>query len=286
MMINEAHNYGLSDLHQMRGRVGRSNRKAFCYLFAPHESLLSRDARKRLKAIEEFSDLGSGFHIALRDLDIRGAGDMLGGEQSGFINEIGYDMYQKILVEAIEELKEDQFPDLFQEEIKRKQDEKSFVEDTQVETDLNILIPEAYLPVVTERLNFYNKIAAAANEEEMREIQRQLIDRFGPIPDEVLGLFDTVRIRRVGRKLGFEKVVLKDDLARLYFPQEKTSSYYSSALFPVILSWTQSNAKRARFKESPKYLSLEVRCEGSIKGLYQLLREIEAFAKELSKVHE
>jgi transcription-repair coupling factor (superfamily II helicase) len=285
IIINEAHNYGLSDLHQMRGRVGRSNRKAFCYLFAPHDSLLSRDARKRLKALEEFSDLGSGFHIALRDLDIRGAGDMLGGEQSGFINEIGYDMYQKILAEAIEELKEDQFPELFREEIQKKREEQAYVEDTVVETDATVLIPESYLPVVSERLNFYNKIAAAANEEEMREISRQLIDRFGPIPEEVLGLFDSVRIRRVGRKLGFEKVVLKDEMARLYFPQEKTSAYYSSPIFPMILSWTQSNAKRARFKESPKYLSLEVKPVTGIKGLYLLLREMEAFIKELSSTH-
>jgi transcription-repair coupling factor (superfamily II helicase) len=282
IIINEAHNYGLSDLHQMRGRVGRSNRKAFCYLFAPHESVLSRDARKRLKAIEEFSDLGSGFHIALRDLDIRGAGDMLGGEQSGFINEIGYDMYQKILVEAIEELKEDQFPELFQEEIKKKQEEKSYVEDTVVETDLNILIPESYLPVVSERLNFYNKIAASANEEEMREISRQLIDRFGPIPDEVLGLFDTVRLRRVGRKLSFEKIVLKDDVARLYFPQEKTSHFYSSGLFPVLLSWIQHNAKRARLKESPKYLSMEVKGVEGLKGVLGLVREMEVYVKELT----
>jgi transcription-repair coupling factor (superfamily II helicase) len=254
-------------------------------LFAPHESVLSRDARKRLKAIEEFSDLGSGFHIALRDLDIRGAGDMLGGEQSGFINEIGYDMYQKILVEAIEELKEDQFPELFKEEIKRKQEDKAYVDDTVVETDLNILIPESYLPVVSERLNFYNKIAASINEEEMREISRQLIDRFGPIPEEVLGLFDAVRLRRIGKRLGFEKVVLKDDLARLYFPQDKTSSYYSSSLFPLLISWTQHNAKRARLKESPKYLSLEVRAVEGIKGVHALLKEIENYTKELSTHH-
>lgn len=285
ILINEAHNYGLSDLHQMRGRVGRSNRKAFCYLFAPHESVLSRDARKRLKAIEEFSDLGSGFHIALRDLDIRGAGDMLGGEQSGFINEIGYDMYQKILIEAVEELKEDQFPDLFRDEIKKKQEERSFVDDTVVETDQNILIPESYLPVVSERLNFYNKIAASVNEEEMREISRQLIDRFGPIPEEVLGLFDTVRLRRVGKKLGFEKVVLKEGTGRLYFPQDKKSAYYSSSLFPMLLSWTQHNSRRARFKESPKYLSLEVKSVEGIKGLLVLLKEIEAYTKELSTHH-
>lgn len=286
IIINDAHNYGLSDLHQMRGRVGRSNRKAFCYLFAPHESLLSRDARKRLKAIEEFSDLGSGFHIALRDLDIRGAGDMLGGEQSGFINEIGYDMYQKILAEAIEELKEDQFPELFKEEIKRKREEKSYVEDTVVETDLTILIPESYLPVVSERLNFYNKIAAARDEEEMRDISRQLIDRFGPIPEEVLGLFDSVRIRSIGQRLGFEKIVLKEDVVRLYFPQDKKCAYYSSPIFPIILSWTQTNGKRARFKESPKYLSLQVTNIEGIKGLYFLLREMEAFLKELSKTND
>jgi transcription-repair coupling factor (superfamily II helicase) len=247
--------------------------------------VLSRDARKRLKAIEEFSDLGSGFHIALRDLDIRGAGDMLGGEQSGFINEIGYDMYQKILIEAVEELKEDQFPDLFRDEIKKKQEERSFVDDTVVETDQNILIPESYLPVVSERLNFYNKIAASVNEEEMREISRQLIDRFGPIPEEVLGLFDTVRLRRVGKKLGFEKVVLKEGTGRLYFPQDKKSAYYSSSLFPMLLSWTQHNSRRARFKESPKYLSLEVKSVEGIKGLLVLLKEIEAYTKELSTHH-
>ena len=286
IMINEAHNYGLSDLHQMRGRVGRSNRKAFCYLFAPHEAMLSRDAKKRLKAIEEFSDLGSGFHIALRDLDIRGAGDMLGGEQSGFINEIGYDMYQKILAEAIEELKEDQFPELFKDELKKKKELKSFVEDTVVETDLNALIPESYLPVVSERLNFYNKIAASNSEEELRDISRQMIDRFGPIPAEVLGLFDSVRIRRVGARLGFEKVVLKGELVRLYFPQDKKGAYYSSPIFPIILSWTQTNGKRARFKESPKYLSLQVTGVEGIKGLHFLLREIEAFVKELSNTND
>jgi transcription-repair coupling factor (superfamily II helicase) len=269
----------------MRGRVGRSNRKAFCYLFAPHESVLSRDARKRLKAIEEFSDLGSGFHIALRDLDIRGAGDLLGGDQSGFINEIGYDMYQKILIEAIEEIKEEQFPELFQEEIKKKQEERAYVEDTVVETDLNILIPESYLPVVSERLNFYNKIAASANEEEMREICRQLIDRFGPIPDQVLGLFDTVRLRRVGKRLGFEKVVLKGDLTRLYFPQDKASAFYSSSLFPMFLSWTQHHSKRARLKESPKYLSLEVKAVDGMKGLLALLREMEQYIQELTLQH-
>lgn len=282
IIIDEAHNYGLSDLHQMRGRVGRSNRKAFCYLFAPHETLLSRDARKRLKAIAEFTDLGSGFNIALKDLDIRGAGDLLGAEQSGFINEIGYEMYQKILEEAINELKEEQFPELFKEEIDRKKEEKSFVDDCQVETDLNILIPESYLPVITERLNFYNRIAGARNEEEFRTIQRELIDRFGPIPQEVLGLFDTVRIRQIGCLMGFEKVVLTQDLLRLYFPSDKTSAYYSSSIFPIILSWVQQNAKRAAFKESPKYLSLNIKQVSGIKEVWLILREIQEYIKALS----
>jgi transcription-repair coupling factor (superfamily II helicase) len=285
IIINEAHNYGLSDLHQMRGRVGRSNRKAFCYLFAPHETLLSRDARKRLKAIAEFSDLGSGFHIALKDLDIRGAGDLLGAEQSGFINEVGYEMYQKILEEAIHELKEEQFPELFKEELAKQKEEHAFVDDCLVETDLNILIPESYLPVVSERLNFYNKIAGSRTEEEFRLIQRQLIDRFGPIPAEVLGLFDTVRIRQLGRPLGFEKVVLNQDLLRLYFPSDKTSSYYSSGLFPSVLSWVQANAKRASFKESPKYLSLQIKPVSGIKEAWAVLKEIQTHAQALMNIH-
>jgi transcription-repair coupling factor (superfamily II helicase) len=285
IIINEAHNYGLSDLHQMRGRVGRSNRKAFCYLFAPHETMLSRDARKRLKAIAEFTDLGSGFHIALKDLDIRGAGDMLGAEQSGFINEVGYEMYQKILEEAVMELKEENFPELFKEELEKKRGDRDFVEDCQVETDLNILIPESYLPVISERLNFYNKIAAARGEEEFRAIQRQLIDRFGPIPAEVLGLFDTVRIRQVGRTLGFEKVVLTQDLLRLYFHSDKTSAYYSSSLFPLTLSWVQANGKRAAFKESPKYLSLSIKHVQGIKDVWTILKEIQEYTKALSIQH-
>lgn len=278
IIINQAHNYGLSDLHQMRGRVGRSNRKAFCYLFAPHETMLSSHARKRLKAIEEFSDLGSGIHIALKDLDIRGAGDLLGAEQSGFINEIGYEMYQKILEEAVNELKDEEFPELFEDQRKK---ETSYVEDTLVETDLNILIPENYLPSVPERLNFYNRIAAAQDEEELRQISRELIDRFGPIPKEVLGLFDTVRIRRMCKGLGYEKVVLKRNVLRLYFPSNKESGYYSSSLFPLLLSWVQANHHRANFKESPKYLSMVISGVSGIKGAFLLLKEIEAYVDEI-----
>lgn len=286
IIINQAHNYGLSDLHQMRGRVGRSNRKAFCYLFAPHESVLSRDARKRLKAIEEFTDLGSGFHIALKDLDIRGAGDMLGAEQSGFINEVGYEMYQKILEEAVKELKDEEFPELFKEERAKNKAESQFVEDTVVETDLNILIPESYLPIVSERLNFYNRIAYSANEEELRVISRELIDRFGPIPAQVLGLFDTVRIRRLGRSHGFEKVVLKGDVLRVYFPSDKTSKYYSSPTFPILLSWVQTNPKKARFKESPKYLSMVIKGVEGLKGVWAQMREFDAYINAMSNSND
>ncbi|HHG83819.1 MAG TPA: transcription-repair coupling factor, partial [Bacteroidetes bacterium] len=282
IIINQAHNYGLSDLHQMRGRVGRSNRKAFCYLFAPHESVLSRDARKRLRAIEEFSDLGSGMHIALKDLDIRGAGDLLGAEQSGFINEVGFEMYQKILEEAVNELKDEEFPELFSEQRKEKKGEQKFVEDTQVETDLNIYIPESYLPIVSERLNFYNRIAYSNGEEELRQISRELIDRFGPIPAQVLGLFDTVRIRQKGRSLGFEKVVLKGTTLRLYFPSNKESAYYSSSHFPILLSWVQANAQRGRFKESPKYLSLVIQDIDGIKAVYLQLREFEEYINAMA----
>lgn len=284
IIINQAHNYGLSDLHQMRGRVGRSNRKAFCYLFAPHETVLSQDARKRLKALEDFSDLGSGFHIALKDLDIRGAGDLLGAEQSGFINEVGYEMYQKILEEAVNELKEEEFPELFEEERELKEREQSYVEDTQVETDLDIFIPERYLPSVPERLKFYNRIAAAVDESEMRVISRELIDRFGPIPPQVMGLFDTVRIRLLGRHLGFEKVVLKGDTLRLYFPSNKESKFYSSSLFPVLLSWVQRNANRARFKESPKYLSMVVKGVRGIKETFLQIREIDVYVEEMKAI--
>ena len=176
------------------------------------------------------------------------------------------------------ELKEEEFPELFEEEKKR---EKNFVEDTLVETDLNILIPENYLPSVAERLNFYNRIAASKDENELRIISRELIDRFGPIPKEVLDLFDTVRIRRICKHLGYEKVVLKRNVLRLYFPSNKESSYYSSPLFPSLLSWVQANHHRANFKESPKYLSMVIKGIQGIKGAFLMLKEIEAYVDEL-----
>jgi transcription-repair coupling factor (superfamily II helicase) len=282
IIINQAQNYGLSDLHQMRGRVGRSNRKAFCYLLAPHESLLSRDAKRRLKAIEEFSDLGSGFHIALRDLDIRGAGDLLGAEQSGFISEIGAEMYHRILEEAVLELKEESFSDVFSEEIKRKRE--VLVEDTQVDTDLNILIPGNYIPAVSERLTFYNRIAASANEEELRHISIEMMDRFGPLPEAVLGLLDTVRVRWLGRQLGIEKVALQGDLLRIYFNSNKDAPFYTSPVFPRMLGYIQSHPRRMKLKETPKYLSAQIQDVGGIKAVHTLMLDMLKFVKQTETI--
>ena len=284
IIINQANYYGMSDLHQMRGRVGRSNRKAFCYLVAPPEQTLTRDAKKRLKALEEFSDLGSGFHIALRDLDIRGAGDMLGAEQSGFISEVGYDLYHKILDEAVMELKEEQFPELFKEELAAR--EKNMVSDCNVDTDETVLIPEHYIPGISERMTFYNRIASSDSETDLRVISKEMLDRFGMLPEEVLGLFDSVRIRRIGRHLGFEKVVLKKQLLRLYFPGDKTAKYFSSSVFPAVLGYATSNSHKAKLKESPKYLSLVITGVSGIKEVLFLLREIEQFVNEVTPVHE
>jgi len=277
IMINEAQNYGLSDLHQMRGRVGRSNRKAFCFLLAPHQTLLSKDAQKRLKAVEEFSDLGSGFHIALRDLDIRGAGDLFGAEQSGFIVDVGYDTYHKILDEAILELKMEHFADVFQEDLAKKKAAGEFVTDCTIESDLAILIPQSYLPSVSERLVFYNRIAAAEDEGGLRTIAREMIDRFGALPTEVLDLLDTVRLRWKGRKLGMEKILLKGGNLRLYFVADKSSAFYLSEIFGRIIAFAKDNHDKFALNESPKYLSLIVDDVEDIKDALFRLNEISDF---------
>lgn len=275
IIINQANKYGLSELHQMRGRVGRSNRKAFCYLIAPPEVSQSPDARKRLKAMEEFSDLGSGFHIALRDLDIRGAGDLLGAEQSGFVTEIGYDMYHKILDEAVKELKEEHFFDLFEEELAERK--KIIVEDCQVDIELDIRLPEQYLPNIAERLKFYRRIAGAETEEDLREIQRELIDRFGPMPASVLNLFDATRIRELAKRIGIERVVLKAETLRWYLVSDRSSPFYASTLFAKYIEYVQTYPSRVRMKESPKYLSLIFEEVTSMKRILSLLKEVHRF---------
>jgi transcription-repair coupling factor (superfamily II helicase) len=214
ILVNNAHQFGLSDLHQLRGRVGRSNKKAFCYLLAPPMSTLPTDSRKRLQTLEQFSDLGSGFQIAMRDLDIRGAGNLLGSEQSGFIAEIGFEMYQKILDEAIRELKRKKFKDLFKQEIQAQDD---FVSDCTIDTDLEILIPDTYVDNIAERLSLYTRLDNSGNEEELQEFHTEIQDRFGPIPTQVEDLFRTVRARKMAVAIGFEKMLLKDNLLKCHF---------------------------------------------------------------------
>ncbi|MEO7174719.1 MAG: transcription-repair coupling factor [Saprospiraceae bacterium] len=228
IIINNAHNFGLSDLHQLRGRVGRSDRKAYCYLFCPPLSTLTQESRKRLRTIEEFSDLGSGFDIAMRDLDIRGAGNILGGEQSGFITEIGYDTYQKILEEAIQELKEQDFKELYQEEIAKK---REFVRDVQIETDIEMLIPDAYITNIQERLNLYTDLDAIADEAGVIAFEQNLADRFGPVPAQAKELFEGLRLRWICKALGIERLILKQNKMRGYFVNNPQSAYYESAQF-------------------------------------------------------
>ena len=255
IIINNAHHFGLSDLHQLRGRVGRSNKKAFCYLLAPPVSTLPTDSRKRLQTLEQFSDLGSGFQIAMRDLDIRGAGNMLGGEQSGFMADIGFEMYQKILDEAIRELKRTSFKDLFKDEISKQDD---FVNDCTIDTDLEILIPDSYVESITERLSLYTRLDNCEKEEELQAFHQELIDRFGPTPQPVDDLFTTVRCRWLAVGLGFEKMALKDETLRCYFINRNDSPYFESDLFKNILSYLQTGTNKARLKQSAKNFLLVV----------------------------
>ena len=244
IVINHAHMFGLSDLHQMRGRVGRSNKKAFCYLLSPPLSTLTSEARKRLSAIEEFSDLGSGFNVAMRDLDIRGSGNLLGAEQSGFIAEIGFEMYHKILDEAIQELKDEEFSGLFTDERPRE-----FVSFTQVDTDLEVHIPSDYVTNITERYNLYSQLSTLEDEQQLQSFKKELIDRFGPLPIEVNELFNTLRLQWYGKKIGFEKVSYKKNVLRGYFVSDKQSPYFDSDQFGMVLDFVQRNPSICNLKE-------------------------------------
>jgi len=255
IIVNNAHQFGLSDLHQLRGRVGRSNKKAFCYLFAPPMSTLPADSRKRLQTLEQFSELGSGFQIAMRDLDIRGAGNLLGGEQTGFMADIGFEMYQKILDEAIRELKRSSFKELFKEEISKQDD---FVNDCTIDTDLEILIPDEYVESITERLSLYTRLDNCENEQELHEFEKELIDRFGPIPRQVQDLFTTVTCRWYAVDLGFEKMTLKNQTLRCYFINRNDSPYFESAVFQQILQYIQTGTNKARLKQVAKNFLLVV----------------------------
>ena len=246
LFINNANNFGLSDLHQMRGRVGRSNKKAFCYFITPPYHVMTDDARKRIEALVLFSDLGSGINIAMKDLEIRGAGDLLGGEQSGFINDIGFDTYQKILQEAIEELKENEFKELYPTDETKP---KEFVKEVQIDTDFEILFPDYYVNSVTERLSLYTKLSDLKNEKEIQVFETEIIDRFGEIPNEVADLLDSVRIKWLAKALGLDKIILKQKRMIGYFVADQQSDFYQTTAFSNMLKYVQQNNKSCVMKE-------------------------------------
>ena len=269
MIINNAHYFGLSDLHQMRGRVGRSNKKAFCYLLSPPLSVITPEARKRLSAIEEFSDLGSGFNVAMRDLDIRGAGNLLGSEQSGFIAEIGFELYHKILDEAIQELKDAEFKDLFAEEVARPH-----VSFCQLDTDLALLIPDEYVNAIAERLNLYTELNKITNEVDLLSFEKNMIDRFGPIPLQVAELLNAIRLQWIAVSLCFEKITLKKNVLRGYFPANPSSGFYESAKFQAIISYVQHNPYGIKLKENKSVLILQLDQIHSLSAAINTLEKI------------
>jgi transcription-repair coupling factor (superfamily II helicase) len=268
IIINNAHHFGLSDLHQLRGRVGRSNKKAFCYLLAPPMSTLPNDSRKRLQTLEQHSELGSGFQIAMRDLDIRGAGNMLGGEQSGFMAEIGFEMYQKILDESIRELKRTEFKDLFKEEISKQDD---FVQDCTIDTDLEILIPDSYVENITERLSLYSRLDNCETEEELQAMEQELTDRFGALPPQVQELFVTVRCRKLAVGLGFERMILKNDSLKCYFVNKPDSPYFESETFNRILQYLQTGTNKAKLKQVGKLFMIVVEPTKDMQDVHHFL---------------
>ncbi|MFT3675894.1 MAG: transcription-repair coupling factor [Chitinophagaceae bacterium] len=277
IVVNNAHQFGLSDLHQLRGRVGRSNKKAFCYLLAPPMSTLPADSRKRLQTLEQHSELGSGFQIAMRDLDIRGAGNLLGGEQSGFMAEIGFEMYQKILDEAIRELKRTEFKDLFKEEIARQDD---FVQDCTIDTDLEILIPDDYVGNITERLTLYQRLDNCETEEDLLLMREELADRFGPIPQQVEDLFVTVRCRKLAVDLGFEKMSLKDEILRCFFINRPDSPYFESSLFTNVLAYLQTGTNKAKLKQTGRLFLLVVQPVKNMEDMYRFLSGLHRYCFE------
>ncbi|MCF8282874.1 MAG: transcription-repair coupling factor [Bacteroidales bacterium] len=273
MIINAANEFGLSDLHQLRGRIGRSNKKAYCYLFAPPMSVLTHDARKRLKTIEEHNDLGSGFEIAMRDLDIRGAGNLLGAEQSGFIADIGYETFQRILEEAVQELKETDFKDVFKEDLEKKQ---SFVRDVNIDTDVEMHIPSEYVSSVSERLLLYTAIDDLQDEAELEKFSENLRDRFGPVPEPVQELFDGLRLRWIARELGFERIILKDNKLRCYFVENPQSPFYDSAAFQRVFKYLNTEGEKMQITLKKSVRSLIMARDGvrTLSGARKLLEGV------------
>ena len=256
IIINDAHHFGLSDLHQLRGRVGRSNKKAYCYLLAPPKHVLTREARQRLQAIEEFSDLGSGFNIAMQDLDIRGAGNLLGAEQSGFITNIGFETYQKILNEAILELRETEYKDLYAGMEMPQSFTGTFVRDCHVETDMELLFPEYYIESTKERVKMYRELDTIETESDLQLFQEQLVDRFGHIPQQSVDLINIVRLRWLATERGIERIVLKNKIMRVYFIANTESPFYQSEMFTAVLQFVQANPRMCQMKEQNDKLSI------------------------------
>jgi transcription-repair coupling factor (superfamily II helicase) len=281
IIINQAQNYGLSDLHQLRGRVGRSNKKAFCYLLAPPPSSLTNEARRRLKAIEDFSELGSGFNISLQDLDIRGAGNILGAEQSGFIGDLGFEAYQKILDEALIELKQNELKDISANNSNESIDvspealsQMQFVSDCYLDTDLELMIPENYIENIPERINFYRKIDAIENEEEIVKFKQILEDRFGPIPNQTMELFEVVKLRRLAMNLGMERILLKGSKMAVYFISDSTSLFYQSSKFQQILQNVHKLGDNCHMQEKNNKLVLTFTKIASVKKALSRLQKI------------
>ena len=282
IIINQAQNFGLSDLHQLRGRVGRSNQKAYCYLIVPSMAAISDDARRRLRAIEAFSDLGSGFNIAMQDLDIRGAGNLLGGEQSGFIADMGFETYQRILAEAFMEIKQESViikeakkgeknEKIYKEALKGSKEPEAFITDCTIDTDMELLIPDSYISLTSEKIRLYKELDAITTEEALVKFTEDLKDRFGELPQQFVQLTYVVRLRREAIKLGFERIVLKNNMMFVYFVSNQQSPYYSTPVFANILNYINSSPKNMSVTEQNKKLLLKIKGIDTIEKGYNIV---------------
>ena len=276
IFINDAHRFGLSDIHQMRGRVGRSNRKAFCYLLAPPKSLLPADARRRLEAVETFSELGSGFNLAMQDLDIRGAGNLLGAEQSGFMEDLGYETYQKILNQAVTELKNEEFGQLYEEDLAQGREVRGddFVEDCSLESDLEMYFPDNYVPGSGERMLLYRELDNISSDEDLEAYRRRLEDRFGKVPKEGVELMQVVPLRRLGRMLGCEKILLNQGRMQMQFVSNTKSPFFHSTVFSKVLHFINNHPRRCTMKETKDRNMMVVANVTSVGEAVFILREI------------
>ena len=278
IIINDAHRFGLSDLHQMRGRVGRSNKKAFCYLLAPPKSVLTPEARRRLEALENFSELGSGFHLAMQDLDIRGAGNLLGAEQSGFMEDLGYETYQKILSQAVTELKNEEFGEIYRNQMAEGAavSGEEFVDDCAIESDLEMYFPDNYVPGSSERMLLYRELDNIETDDDLHAYRQRLVDRFGPVPHEGEELMQVVLLRRLGKLLGCEKIILRQGLMTLQFVSNPNSAYYQSKAFEAVINYVGNHARQCEFKQMGNRRLLKVSAIATVEAAVEVLRQLQA----------